>query len=71
VQDLPHARFCESRLLEWRKRAPGCTEEMIVYAPLRTEAPEEGAEPQNRNQTRFLLGLRTIVRAPKKIRIPI
>jgi hypothetical protein len=50
----------ESRLLEWRKRATGqaATEEMIVYAPLRTETNEEGADSAEHNQTRFLLGLK-------------
>jgi superfamily II DNA or RNA helicase len=48
----------ESRLLEWRKRATGATEEMIVYAPVRTEELEEETEVVEKNQTRFLLGLK-------------
>jgi hypothetical protein len=50
----------ETRLLEWRKRATSqvATEETIVYAPLRSETTEEGAETAEHNQTRFLLGLK-------------
>lgn len=48
----------ESRLLEWRKKASssGKTEEKILYAPLRNDAPASSKDDED-DQTRFLLGL--------------
>jgi hypothetical protein len=69
VQDLTPVSV-ESRL--WNgERSARLTEEMIVYAPLRTEAPEEGAETAEQNQTRFFLDSRTIVEGTEEDSIPI
>jgi hypothetical protein len=45
-------------LLQTSVAYEGSMEEMIVYAPLRTEATDEGAETAEQNQTKFLLGLK-------------